>query len=58
MSSHNITMVLFACFAFGLPLWAMQTVLGAGAYEMLLAVVLFTVIDLLFSRLTRPATAR
>ena len=24
MSSHNITMVLFACFAFGLPLWAMQ----------------------------------
>jgi len=24
MSSNSITMILFACFAFGLPLWAMQ----------------------------------
>jgi CDP-2,3-bis-(O-geranylgeranyl)-sn-glycerol synthase len=41
-----------------LPLWTMQTVLGAGVYEMLLAVALFIVIDLLFSRLIRPAAAR
>jgi cytochrome c553 len=25
MTQTNITIVLFACFAFGLPLWAMQT---------------------------------
>jgi cytochrome c553 len=24
MNAHNISLVLFACFAFGLPLWAMQ----------------------------------
>lgn len=24
MSSHNISIILFACFAFGLPLWGMQ----------------------------------
>ena len=41
-----------------LPLWAMQAVLGAGTNEMLAAVALFIVLDLLLSRLTRPATAR
>ena len=24
MSTHNISLVIFACFAFGLPLWGMQ----------------------------------
>ncbi|MDX2456099.1 MAG: CDP-archaeol synthase [Gammaproteobacteria bacterium] len=41
-----------------LPLWTLQTVLGADVNEMVLAVALFTVIDLLLSRLIRPATAR
>jgi hypothetical protein len=41
-----------------LPLWAMQAVLGAGANEMVAAVALFIVLDLLLSRLIRPATAR
>jgi CDP-2,3-bis-(O-geranylgeranyl)-sn-glycerol synthase len=41
-----------------LPLWTMQSVLGADVNEMVLAVALFIVIDLLLSRLIRPATAR
>ena len=41
-----------------LPLWVMQAVLGADANEMLAAVALFMVLDLLLSRLIRPATAR
>ena len=41
-----------------LPLWTLQTVLGADVNEMVLAVALFTVIDLLLSRLIRPATTR
>ena len=41
-----------------LPLWAMQSALGADTYEMLTAVVLFIVLDLLLSRLIRPAAAR
>jgi len=41
-----------------LPLWTMQAILGAGIYEMLLAVALFIVIDLLLSRLIQPATTR
>jgi len=39
-----------------IPLWTMQSVLGASAYEMLLAVALFIVIDLVLSRLIRPTT--
>ena len=39
-----------------LPLWVMQPVLGADTYEILAAVTLFTILDLLLSRLTRPAT--
>ena len=30
MSSNSITMILFACFAFGMPLWAMQVILYDG----------------------------
>ena len=41
-----------------LPLWAMQAVLGAGTNEMVAAVAFFIVLDLLLSRLIRPATAR
>jgi len=41
-----------------LPLWAMQPALGADTYEMITAVALFIVLDLLLSRLIRPATAR
>jgi CDP-2,3-bis-(O-geranylgeranyl)-sn-glycerol synthase len=41
-----------------LPLWVMQPVHGASAYEMATAVVLFTVLDLLLSRLVRPSSAR
>ncbi|HAJ91549.1 MAG TPA: CDP-archaeol synthase [Gammaproteobacteria bacterium] len=41
-----------------IPLWGMQSVLGASINEMLLAAALFIVIDLLLSTLTRPATAR
>ena len=39
-----------------LPLWIMQTALGAELQEMVLAVALFMVIDLLLSRLIRPAS--
>lgn len=39
-----------------LPLWVMQPALGANTVEMLTAVTLFTLLDLLLSRLTRPAT--
>ena len=41
-----------------LPLWALQTVLGADVYERVLAVAIFIVIDLSLSRLVRPAAAR
>ena len=41
-----------------LPLWVMQPALGADTYEMVAAVALFIVLDLLLSRLIRPATAR
>jgi CDP-2,3-bis-(O-geranylgeranyl)-sn-glycerol synthase len=41
-----------------LPLWVMQAVLGAGTNEMVAAVAFFIVLDLLLSRLIRPATAR
>ena len=37
-----------------LPLWGLQTALGASLYEMLAAVALFIVIDLLLSRLVKP----
>jgi CDP-2,3-bis-(O-geranylgeranyl)-sn-glycerol synthase len=40
-----------------LPLWAMQTVLGADVSEMVVAIAGFIVIDLLLSRLIRPAKA-
>ena len=38
-----------------LPLWGMQTVLGASARDMALAVIVFIVIDLLLSRPLRSA---
>jgi len=38
-----------------LPLWGMQSVLGASAGEIALAVMIFTVIDLLLSRPRRSA---
>jgi CDP-2,3-bis-(O-geranylgeranyl)-sn-glycerol synthase len=38
-----------------LPLWAMQSVLGADVSEMVVAVAIFIVVDLLLSRLIRPA---
>jgi len=41
-----------------LPLWIMQPALGASLYEMAVAATLFTLLDLLLSRLIRPATAR
>ena len=37
-----------------LPLWGMQTALGASASEIVLAIALFIVIDLLLSRLIPP----
>lgn len=37
-----------------LPLWGMQAALGASVDEIVLAIVLFTVIDLLLSRLIQP----
>ena len=41
-----------------LPVWMIQTVLGPTITEMCTAVTAFIVIDLLFSRLIRPKTAR
>jgi CDP-2,3-bis-(O-geranylgeranyl)-sn-glycerol synthase len=41
-----------------LPLWGMQAALGADAREILLAVACFIVIDLLLTRLIRPARVR
>ena len=41
-----------------LPVWMMQTVLGPNLTEMFAAVTAFTVIDLLFTRLIKPKTAR
>jgi len=41
-----------------LPLWGLQTALGASLYEMLVAVALFILIDLLLSRLVKPANTR
>ena len=40
-----------------LPLWGMQTALGASGIEMALAVGIFTVIDLLLSRMLRTLRA-
>ena len=40
-----------------LPLWGMQTALGANTREILLAAAFFIVIDLLLTRLIRPASA-
>jgi len=37
-----------------LPLWGMQAALGASVDEIVLAIALFTVIDLLLSRLVQP----
>ena len=39
-----------------LPLWGLQAALGASLYEMLAAVTLFIVIDLLLSRLVKPTS--
>jgi hypothetical protein len=41
-----------------LPLWGLQAALGASLNEMVLAIALFIAIDLLLSRLIRPATTR
>ena len=41
-----------------LPLWGLQAALGTNLYEMLAAVALFIVIDLLLSRLVKPASTR
>ncbi len=41
-----------------LPLWGLQAALGASINEMVVAIAVFIVIDLLLSRLVQPASTR